>query len=280
MSREHASERIIDGYARGGADLTADEVWAVEAHLETCRGCRDRLSATVEAEVPAVAALVDSVWSGLEPRLAVTATTLSIVVVFVPIAFIGGMAGQWFKPFGLTIASSVLVSLFVSFSLDPMLSAYWRDRHGPRRRGLHAEETLEEVPFFDGRWWWFEAALGDLAAGIGGGADVGTRFRGVHIQPCLGSLASGVRFLFGGGKSDVAGLVFGQRLDGQERPGIARRRQGLHDRAARTWVVNRTTREPIRAPIGARLHTLSGAPAELKITEHPHIRKRRMRARR
>jgi len=41
------------------------------------------------------------------------------------------MAGQWFKPFGLTIACSVLVSLFVSFSLDPMLSAYWPDKHGP-----------------------------------------------------------------------------------------------------------------------------------------------------
>jgi HAE1 family hydrophobic/amphiphilic exporter-1 len=66
-----------------------------------------------------------------EIGLAVTATTLSIVVVFIPIAFLGGMAGQWFKPFGLTIASSVLVSLFVSFSLDPMLSAYWPDQHGP-----------------------------------------------------------------------------------------------------------------------------------------------------
>ena len=62
-----------------------------------------------------------------EIGLAVTATTLSIVVVFIPIAFLGGMAGQWFKPFGLTIACSVLVSLFVSFSLDPMLSAYWPD---------------------------------------------------------------------------------------------------------------------------------------------------------
>ena len=38
-----------------------------------------------------------------------------------------GVAGQWFKPFALTIACSVLVSLFVSFSLDPMLSAYWPD---------------------------------------------------------------------------------------------------------------------------------------------------------
>ena len=66
-----------------------------------------------------------------EIGLAVTATTLSIVVVFVPIAFMGGIAGQWFKPFALTIVCSVLVSLFVSFSLDPMLSAYWPDPHMP-----------------------------------------------------------------------------------------------------------------------------------------------------
>jgi HAE1 family hydrophobic/amphiphilic exporter-1 len=64
-----------------------------------------------------------------EIGLAVAATTFSIVAVFVPIAFMYGMAGQWFKPFALTIASSVLVSLFVSFSLDPMLSAYWADPH-------------------------------------------------------------------------------------------------------------------------------------------------------
>ena len=66
-----------------------------------------------------------------EIGLAVAATTFSIVVVFVPIAFMGGLAGQWFKPFALTIACSVLVSLFVSFSLDPMLSAYWPDPHMP-----------------------------------------------------------------------------------------------------------------------------------------------------
>ena len=47
--------------------------------------------------------------------------------VFVPVAFMNGIAGQWFKPFALTIACAVLVSLFVSFSLDPMLSAYWPD---------------------------------------------------------------------------------------------------------------------------------------------------------
>jgi HAE1 family hydrophobic/amphiphilic exporter-1 len=62
-----------------------------------------------------------------EIGLAVAATTFSIVAVFIPIAFISGEAGQWFKPMALTIACAVLVSLFVSFSLDPMLSAYWAD---------------------------------------------------------------------------------------------------------------------------------------------------------
>jgi hypothetical protein len=71
MNVEHASMRIIDGYARGDTELlAADEVWALEAHLETCGVCRDRLSAAVTAEAPGVAALVDTVWSGLEPQLA------------------------------------------------------------------------------------------------------------------------------------------------------------------------------------------------------------------
>jgi HAE1 family hydrophobic/amphiphilic exporter-1 len=62
-----------------------------------------------------------------EIAMAVAATTFSIVCVFVPVAFMQGIAGQWFKPFALTIACAVMVSLFVSFSLDPMLSAYWPD---------------------------------------------------------------------------------------------------------------------------------------------------------
>jgi hypothetical protein len=69
MSVEHASMRIIDGYARGDTDLAADQVWALEAHLEACGVCRDRLSAAVTAEAPAVAALVETVWSGLQGQL-------------------------------------------------------------------------------------------------------------------------------------------------------------------------------------------------------------------
>jgi HAE1 family hydrophobic/amphiphilic exporter-1 len=62
-----------------------------------------------------------------EIGLAVTATTFSIIAVFVPVAFMAGVAGEWFRPFAVTVAASVLVSLFISFTLDPMLSAYWGD---------------------------------------------------------------------------------------------------------------------------------------------------------
>jgi HAE1 family hydrophobic/amphiphilic exporter-1 len=78
-----------------------------------------------------------------EIGLAVAATTFSIVSVFVPIGFLYGEAGQWFKPFALTIACSVLVSLFVSFSLDPMLSAYWPDPHQPEDKKWWITKRLD-----------------------------------------------------------------------------------------------------------------------------------------
>ncbi|HZI83097.1 MAG TPA: efflux RND transporter permease subunit [Casimicrobiaceae bacterium] len=62
-----------------------------------------------------------------EIGLAVMATTFAIVAVFVPIAFMKGIVGQFFFQFGLTVATAVLVSLFVSFTLDPMLSSVWHD---------------------------------------------------------------------------------------------------------------------------------------------------------
>ncbi|MFF7296476.1 zf-HC2 domain-containing protein [Streptomyces sp. NPDC008265] len=69
MSAEHASVRIINAYARGEEDIAADELWAMEAHLEACRVCRDRLASAVVEQAPAVTALVDAVWSGLEAEL-------------------------------------------------------------------------------------------------------------------------------------------------------------------------------------------------------------------
>ena len=84
-----------------------------------------------------------------EIGLAVAATTFSILAVFVPIAFMPGVGGQWFKPFALTIACSVLVSLFVSFSLDPMLSAYWADPHLPEHRKSWITRLLDRF----NRWF-------------------------------------------------------------------------------------------------------------------------------
>ncbi|MDO8767948.1 MAG: efflux RND transporter permease subunit, partial [Burkholderiaceae bacterium] len=99
-----------------------------------------------------------------EIGLAVLATTLSIVAVFLPIGFMGGIVGKFFHEFGITIVSAVLLSMFVSFTLDPMLSSIWHDpsidahgRQGPpvtlydktigRVTGWfdHATDTLSEV---------------------------------------------------------------------------------------------------------------------------------------
>jgi hydrophobic/amphiphilic exporter-1 (mainly G- bacteria), HAE1 family len=74
-----------------------------------------------------------------EIGLAVMATTFSIIAVFVPIAFMKGIVGQFFYEFGITVAFAVLVSLFVSFTLDPMLSSRWFDpavETNRQRRGL------------------------------------------------------------------------------------------------------------------------------------------------
>jgi len=62
-----------------------------------------------------------------EIGLAVLATTLSIVAVFLPIGFMGGIVGKFFHEFGITIVAAVLISMFVSFTLDPMLSSVWHD---------------------------------------------------------------------------------------------------------------------------------------------------------
>jgi HAE1 family hydrophobic/amphiphilic exporter-1 len=117
-----------------------------------------------------------------EIGLAVTATTFSIVAVFVPVGFMPGIAGQLFKPFALTIASAVLVSLFVSFSLDPMLSAYWADPHKPPAERSWLTRLLDRFNAWfdrqadrytrvigwalDHRWWMVGIAFATLVAAV------------------------------------------------------------------------------------------------------------------
>ena len=69
-----------------------------------------------------------------EIGMAVLATTLSIVAVFLPIGFMGGIVGKFFHEFGLTIVAAVLISMFVSFTLDPMLSSIWHDPQAEHKR--------------------------------------------------------------------------------------------------------------------------------------------------
>ncbi len=81
--------------------------------------------------------------------LAVMATTLSIVAVFVPVAFMRGIIGRFFFAFGITVAWAVLVSLFVSFTLTPMLSAWW----GVTPHAGHASNPLTSSIAAFNRWF-------------------------------------------------------------------------------------------------------------------------------
>jgi HAE1 family hydrophobic/amphiphilic exporter-1 len=91
-----------------------------------------------------------------EIGLAVLSTSLAVVAVFIPVAFMGGMIGKLFYQFGVTVAFAVLVSLFVSFTLDPMLSSVWHDpeagEHGEEAR-RHAGPIRRMALAFDA---WFE----------------------------------------------------------------------------------------------------------------------------
>ena len=71
-----------------------------------------------------------------EIGLAVLATTLSLVAVFLPVAFMGGIVGRFMNSFGLTMAFAILVSLLVSFSLTPMLSARLLKRKEEKKEGF------------------------------------------------------------------------------------------------------------------------------------------------
>ena len=77
-----------------------------------------------------------------EIGLAVLATTLSIVAVFMPIGFMGGIIGKFFHEFGITIVAAVLISMFVSFTLDPMLSSIWHDPSIEEHGKHHAPVTF------------------------------------------------------------------------------------------------------------------------------------------
>ena len=201
-----------------------------------------------------------------EIGMAVMATTFSIVAVFAPVAFIPGITGECFLPFGLTVVASVIVSLFISFTLDPMLSAYWGDPvdlHNAPRKGIG--RVLQRFttgsttrPTGTGassrgpaghRWRMFAAALAVAAIllqGAFGGSDFlpksdsGTLAVDIRMPPSSSFAAHGAR------RGDGAGAS----------PG---------DGATRDPFINANSRghQP-DVDIGKSTQTASAAPAEMR----------------
>jgi multidrug efflux pump subunit AcrB len=96
-----------------------------------------------------------------EIGLAVMATTFALCAVFVPVAFMGGIIGKFFYPFGITVVVAVLVSLFVSFTLDPMLSSVWHDPPASRMKTWpvlgHAVRATDRM--MESLHRWYEMAI-------------------------------------------------------------------------------------------------------------------------
>ncbi|HEV8344983.1 MAG TPA: efflux RND transporter permease subunit [Vicinamibacterales bacterium] len=103
-----------------------------------------------------------------EIGLAVLATTLSLVAIFVPVAFMGGIVGRFMKSFGLTMAFAILVSLLVSFTLTPMLSARWLKvkRHGKDEHASKDSRVFHAVDVFYTRLLEWSMAHRAIVAGV------------------------------------------------------------------------------------------------------------------
>jgi HAE1 family hydrophobic/amphiphilic exporter-1 len=90
-----------------------------------------------------------AIYATKEIGLAVLATTISLVAVFLPVAFMGGIVGRFMKSFGFTMSFSIMVSLLVSFTLTPMLASRWlrpssKSRAGVGRASIEPEEHEEK----------------------------------------------------------------------------------------------------------------------------------------
>ena len=113
-----------------------------------------------------------------EIGLAVLATTLTIVAVFLPVAFMGGIIGRFFYQFGVTVSIAVLISMFVSFTLDPMLSAHWAEK--PK---INQKPSIVKR-FFD----WISAQLDKLNHVYAHLLKLALRFRFITIAVAIASL--------------------------------------------------------------------------------------------
>ncbi len=122
-----------------------------------------------------------------EIGLAVLATSMSIIAVFVPVAFMKGVVGRFFYQFGLTVAFAVLVSLFVSFTLDPMLSSRWYDPDIERKGRRNVVQRA-----LDGFNNWFERMAEGYKRVIGWALD----HRTIVVAAALAAFVGGLGAFF------------------------------------------------------------------------------------
>ncbi|HTE20487.1 MAG TPA: efflux RND transporter permease subunit, partial [Armatimonadota bacterium] len=115
-----------------------------------------------------------------EIGLADAANTFVDIVVFIPIAFMGGIVGQFFRQFGLTIATATLASLYISFTLTPMLAARWFRKgeavEAPQRgfgAWFDARYRRLEASYREVLGWALRRRLAVLVVGFGALAAVG-----------------------------------------------------------------------------------------------------------
>src|SRR5208283_4144936 len=80
-----------------------------------------------------------------EIGLAVVATTMAAVVVFLPVAFMGGISGLYFRQFGFTVAVAVFCSLLVARLITPVMAAYWLKAHREKQSGGRLSRIYEPV---------------------------------------------------------------------------------------------------------------------------------------
>jgi len=102
-----------------------------------------------------------------EIGLAVMATTLSLIAIFVPVGFMGGIVGRFMKSFGLTMSFAILVSLLVSFTLTPMLSARWiKGKASKASKGSKDSRFFRPIDVRYGRALTWALAHRGLVAGL------------------------------------------------------------------------------------------------------------------
>ena len=192
-----------------------------------------------ERRIPALQAAIEGT---REIGLAVLATTLSLVAVFLPVAFMGGLVGRFMSSFGITMAFAILVSLFVAFTLVPMLASRWLAPSPDTARGTREGRIFSAIE-----------------RGYTGLLRWSMRHRWVVVLACAAALASCVPLF------TRAGRDFLPRNDESQFDVLVRTPEGTAVEQTELLATRIGARDPRRA--GRRLHDRPGGQRLRQVRE-------------